>query len=129
VSDTPLVAIVDDEEMVSEATGALIETFGFVARAFTSAEAFLDSDCVSRTSCLVVDVQMPGLDGLQLHRKLTTAGHRIPVIFMTAFPDARLRKRALKAGAICYLKKPFNPTDLLNCIRSAIGHWQRESNT
>jgi FixJ family two-component response regulator len=123
LTDTPLIAIVDDDETVGEATREFIETVGLAARTFVSAEVFLDSDCVSQTSCLVVDVQMPGLNGLQLQRKLANSGHDIPVIFITAFPDERLRTRALKAGAICYLKKPFDPTLLLACIRSAIGAW------
>jgi FixJ family two-component response regulator len=126
VRGTPLIAIVDDDELVSAATGALIETFGFATRTFTSAEAFLDSDCVAKTSCLVSDVHMPGINGLQLQRKLANSGHRIPVIFITAYQHEHLRKRALKAGAICYLNKPFDPTVLFNCIRSAIGHWERE---
>ncbi len=112
--------------MSGEATGELIETFGLAARIFVSAAAFLASDCVQQTACLVADVQMPDINGLQLLRKLTSSGHRIPVIFFTAFPDERVRKRALKAGAICYLSKPVDPTGLLDCIRSAIGQWQGE---
>lgn len=124
--NSPLVAVVDDDEMIREATGELIETFGLTVRTFVSAAAFLGSDSVQQTSCLVADVQMPDIDGLQLLRKLTSSGHRIPVIFFTAFPDERIRKRALKAGAICYLTKPVDPTNLLDCIRSAIGHWKSE---
>ena len=124
MTSTPLIAIVDDDELLGEATKEFIETVGLAARAFASAQAFLDSDCVSRTSCLVVDVQMPGLNGLRFHRRLVSSGRDIPVIFITAFPDERLRARALEAGAICYLKKPFDPTRLLTCLRSAIGSWE-----
>lgn len=120
MTNTPLVAIVDDDETVGEAIKEFIETAGLSARAFASAEAFLDSECVAQTSCLVADVQMPGLDGLQLHRKLISAGRNIPVIFITAFPTEAVRTRALQAGAICFLKKPFDPTVLLEGIRSAI---------
>jgi len=127
VSDSPLIAIVDDDEMVGEATAALIKALGLVVRTFTSAEAFLGSDCVLQTSCLIADVQMPGTDGLQLHRKLIKAGNRVPVILITAFPDERVRKRALESGAICYLNKPFDPTVLTNCIRSAIGPLRGDS--
>ena len=96
MSDAPLIAIVDDDVMICEATRDLVEAFGFNARTFTSAGEFLNSDCVSSTACLISDVQMPGMNGLQLHRKLITSGRHIPVIFITAFPDERVRKRALK---------------------------------
>ena len=124
MSNAPLIAIVDDDVMVCEATKDLVETFGFNARTFTSAGEFLNSDCVSGTACLIADVQMPGMNGLQLHRKLIASGRRIPVIFITAFPDERLRKRALAAGAVCYLTKPFDGESLRSCIRSATGYEQ-----
>ncbi|MGA7264937.1 MAG: response regulator, partial [Stellaceae bacterium] len=89
---------------------------------FTSAGEFLNSDCVSSTACLISDVQMPGMNGLQLHRKLLASGRHIPVIFITAFPDERVRKRAVAAGAVCYLSKPFDGERLRSCIRSALGH-------
>jgi FixJ family two-component response regulator len=120
MSDAPLIAIVDDDVMVCEATKDLVETFGFNARTFTSAGEFLDSDCVSGASCLIADVQMPRTSGLQLHRTLIASGRHIPVIFITAFPDERVRKRALRAGAVCYLSKPFDGDSLRSCILSAI---------
>jgi FixJ family two-component response regulator len=129
VTNGPLIAIVDDDVMVGEATNDLIETFGLNARTFASAEEFLSSEYVSRTACLVADVQMPGMNGLQLHRRLTASGYHIPVIFITAFPDERIRKRALKAGAVCYLRKPFEPESLRDCIRSALRHHEGEANT
>src|SRR5947207_14126263 len=119
MSEAPLIAIVDDDVMICEATKDLVEAFGFNARTFTSAGEFLNSDCVSSTACLISDVQMPGMNGLQLHRKLITSGHHIPVIFITAFPDERVRKRAVAAGAVCYLSKPFDSERLRSCIRSA----------
>lgn len=128
MSDTPLIAIVDDDVMVCEATEDLIEAFGFNACTFTSADEFLDSDCVPGTSCLIADVQMPGTSGLQLHRKLIASGHRIPVVFITAFPDERVRERALSAGALCYLSKPFDGEILRSCIRSALGYAERSAN-
>ena len=121
MSNAPLIAIVDDDVMVCEATKDLVETFGFAASAFTSAGEFLNSDCVPDTSCLIADVQMPGTSGLQLHQKLIVSGLRIPVIFITAFPDERARQRALSAGAVCYLSKPFDGESLRSCIRSAMG--------
>ena len=128
MSEAPLIAIVDDDVMICEATKDLVEAFGFNARTFTSAGEFLNSDCISSTACLISDVQMPGMNGLQLHRTLLTSGRRIPVIFITAFPDERIRKRALKAGAVCYLSKPFDDESLLSCIRSALGYAERSAN-
>ena len=122
MSDAPLIAIVDDDIMICEATKDLVEAFGFNARTFTSAGEFLSSDCVLDASCLIADVQMPGINGLQLHQKLVATGRRIPVIFITAFRDERVRKRALGAGAVCYMSKPFDGESLLSCIRSALGY-------
>src|SRR5260370_17634709 len=101
MSDAPLIAIVDDDVMVCEATKDLVETFGFNARMFTSAGEFLNSDCVSGTACLIADVQMPSMDGLQLHRKLIASVLQIPVFFITAFPDNRARKRCLPPRLPC----------------------------
>ena len=122
MSEAPLIAIIDDDVMICEATKDLVEAFGFNARTFTSAGEFLNSDCVSSTACLISDVQMPGMNGLQLHRKLITSGRHIPVIFITGFPDERVRKRAVAAGAVCYLSKPFDSERLRSCIRSALGY-------
>jgi FixJ family two-component response regulator len=122
MSEAPLIAIVDDDVMICEATKDLVEAFGYNARTFTSAGEFLNSDCVSSTACLISDVQMPGMNGLQLHRKLITSGRHIPVIFITAFPDERVRKRAVAAGAVCYLSKPFDSERLRSCIGSALGY-------
>ena len=128
MSKAPLIAIVDDDVMVGEATQDLVETFGFNARTFTSADEFLNSDCVPGTSCLIADVQMPSTSGLQLHRKLIASGRHTPVIFITAFPDQRVRQRALSAGALCYLSKPFDGEILLSCIRSALGFEKGHAN-
>ena len=128
MSEPPLITIVDDDVMICEATKDLVETFGFNARTFTSAGEFLKSDCVSSTACLISDVQMPGMSGLQFHRELLASGGRVPVIFITAFPDERMRKQALKAGAVCYLGKPFDGESLLSCIRSALGDAERSAN-
>src|SRR5690348_5921867 len=100
MSEASLIAIVDDDVMICEATKSLVEALGFNARTFTSADEFLNSDCVTSTACLILDAQMPGMNGLQLHRKLLASGRRIPVIFIAAFPDERVRKQALKAGAV-----------------------------
>jgi FixJ family two-component response regulator len=120
LADTRLIAIVDDDDLVREAAKELIETTGLRARAFACAESFLGSDYISKTSCIIADIHMPGLSGFQLHRRLLDSGRDIPVIFITAFPDERSRQGALKAGAICYLKKPFEPAHLLSCVQSAL---------
>ena len=126
VTNKPFIAIVDDDEMVGDLTKGLIEMFGLNGQTFSSAEAFLNSDCIAWTSCLIADVQMPGIDGLQLHYMVSKFPNYIPVIFITAFPDEKIRTSALQAGAICYLNKPFDPQDLLQALHSAIGRWDGE---
>ena len=116
-----LISIVDDDESVREATKGLLKSLGFSAESFACAEDFLSSIRLPRTTCLIVDVQMPGMSGLDLHRKLLAAGKSIPTILITAYPDERTRARALKAGVICYLVKPFTEDDLLNCLRAILG--------
>jgi FixJ family two-component response regulator len=116
----PLIAIVDDDESVREATKALMRSTGLVAEAFSSAEEFLRSPHLGRTACLVADVHMPGMSGLDLHRQVSTLSQRIPTILITAYPNDTVRARALSAGAIGYLVKPFSEDDLLNCIRSVL---------
>ena len=116
----PVISIVDDDESVREATKGLMKAFGFVAEAFPGAEDFLKSDRLRETACLIADVQMPGMSGLELHSRLAASGKPIPTILITAYPDERVRERALRAGVICYLIKPFNEDELLDCIRSAL---------
>ena len=115
-----LISIVDDDESIRRTTTFLIESFGFRAASFESAEDFLKSFRLHETSCLIVDVQMPGMSGLQLQSHLAAAGYRIPIIFITAYPDARSRTQALAAGAVDFLNKPFGEEALLSGIRSAL---------
>jgi FixJ family two-component response regulator len=121
VSRTPLIAIIDDDAAVREAVQGLVEAFGFTAATFSSAEEFLQSERLNDTACLVTDVQLPGMSGLQLQNHLTVSGSRIPVIVITAFPGDD--RRALAAGAICFLRKPVIKEDLLRCIRLALDRW------
>ena len=114
------IAIVDDDESVCEATMNLFRSVGLTAVTFPSAEAFLASNVIESTSCLVLDVHMPGMDGLRLQAHLVAAGSRIPIVFVTAYPDEAACARALGAGAACFLTKPFSEGDLLNGIRSAL---------
>jgi FixJ family two-component response regulator len=116
----PLISIVDDDESVREAAKGLMKSLGYAAETFPSAEDFLQSQQVPRTACLIADVNMPGMSGLDLHRHLSTSGTRIPTILITAYPDNGVRDRALNAGVICYLSKPFDEGDLLSCIHSAL---------
>ena len=122
----PLIAVVDDDASVREAMMSLMRALGFLAEAFPSAEDFLKSDGLQRTSCLIADVRMPGMSGLELYRRLVASGKPIPTVLITAHSDDGVRARALKAGIICYLTKPFREDDLLGCIRSALDHGKTE---
>jgi len=115
-----LISVIDDDESVRRTTTRLIESFGFRAAAFESAENFLGSDHLNGTSCLIVDVQMPGMNGLQLQSQLAAAGCSIPIIFITAHDDKESRRRAMQAGAIAFLGKPFSDEQLLKAIRLAL---------
>ena len=117
-----LISIIDDDESVRRTTTRLIESFGFRAAAFESAEKFLSSHHLNDVSCLIVDVRMPGMNGLQLQSQLAAAGCRIPIIFITAYDDKESRRRAMQAGAVAFLGKPFNDEQLLQWIRSALRH-------
>jgi len=122
-----LISIIDDDESVRRTTTRLIESFGFRAAAFESAEEFLSSDHLNDASCLIVDVRMPGMNGLQLQSQLAATGSRIPIIFITAYDDKASRQRAMQAGAAAFLGKPFTDEELLQWIRSALR--QEESGT
>jgi FixJ family two-component response regulator len=115
-----LISVVDDDESIRRTTTRLIESFGFRAAAFESAEGLLKSDELQDTSCLIVDVQMPGMNGLQLQSHLAAAGRGIPVIFITAYDDKESRRRAMQAGAVAFLGKPFSDEQLLQTIRSTL---------
>jgi len=115
-----LVSVVDDDESVRESLPDLLKEFGFEARAFSSAQEFLASDCVSRTGCLILDIAMPGMSGLDLQRELKLRGHGIPIVFITAQVDGSLRARALEEGAASFLLKPFSDTALLASVKSAL---------
>jgi FixJ family two-component response regulator len=120
LNDEPMIAIVDDDESVRIAMGGMVESFGYSPITFESADQFLKSDKLPDASCLILDVQMPGMNGLDLYNALISSGRRIPTIFVTAFPDPRVRERALKAGGLCFLSKPFGRSDLLGCIQTAL---------
>ena len=124
----PVISIVDDDESVRQALVSLMRTLGFACKAYPSAEDFLRSGRLHRTACLIADVRMPGMTGLELHRHLVASGNSIPTILITAHQDEEGRARALQAGVICYLAKPFNEDDLLGCIRAALEHAKQDGN-
>jgi FixJ family two-component response regulator len=120
VRDKPTVAIVDDDASVRDTTKDLLDSAGLCAATFDSAESFLQSRNVRATRCLVADMRMPGMTGLELHGHLAAAGTPIPTVLITAYPDERVRSRALSTGVICFLTKPFSPEELLTCIETAL---------
>jgi len=118
--DRPLVSVVDDDESVRESLPDLLGEFGFSARAFSSAEEFLASDCVDQARCLILDIAMPGMSGPDLQRELKLRRHGIPIIFITASTDQTVRPRLLEQGAVECLFKPFSDTALLEAVNSAL---------
>jgi CheY-like chemotaxis protein len=115
-----LIAIVDDDESIRVMTATLMRSLGFAARGFASAEQFLQSPELGETSCLISDVQMPGISGLELQSRLASENCRTPIIFITAFPDPRIQERALADGAVCFLTKPFDGQTLIQCVDRAL---------
>ena len=119
-SRSQVVAIVDDDRSVQSALRDLMESAGLTARCFGSAEEFLESDQENQIACLVADIRMPGMSGLELQAKLTAEGSRIPMIFITAHDDAKVKMQAMKAGAVEFLSKPFDDEVLLKTVRAAL---------
>ena len=116
----PVISIVDDNGLVREATKRLIKSLGYVPSAFESAEEFLESGRANDSSCLISDVQMRGISGIELQNRLIAQGYRLPIIFITAYPDATTRARALVAGAVGFLSKPVSDEDLILCLGGAL---------
>jgi len=121
ISTSILVTVVDDDESVRDALKGFLQSVGFTAEIFSSAEALLGSDVLDRTSCLIVDVHMPVMTGLELQYRLRNDQSRIPMIFITAGDDPAARAQALKAGAVDFLRKPFAGDTLLDAIHTALG--------
>jgi len=116
----PLLSVVDDDESIRGSVPGLIEEFGYAARAFASAEEFLSSGAIGETSCLILDIAMPGMSGPELHLELKRRGEKVPVIFITGQKDEAIRTRLLKQGAAGFLLKPFSDTALLAAIKAAL---------
>ena len=115
-----VISIIDDDASVRAATDNLLRSLGYTVNTFVSAEEFLRSPHLNDTSCVIADVQMPGMSGIDLQARLLTQGYCVPFIFITAFPEETIRARALKAGAICFLTKPFNRLSLTRYLDTAL---------
>jgi len=115
-----LISIVEDDQLFRESMRKLMTSLGYTVEAFPSAADFLASPLLTSTACLVTDVQMPGMTGVELHKHLVEAGHAIPTILVTAYPNEVARNRALKDGVVCYLPKPVDDDHLERCLRSAL---------
>jgi FixJ family two-component response regulator len=121
MADRSVVSVVDDDESVRESLPDLLREFGYSAQAFSSAEEFLASDYVGRTRCLILDIAMPGMSGLDLQRELTLRREEIPIVFVTAQRDETVRPLVLERGAVECLFKPFSETALLRALHAALG--------
>ena len=125
----PLIAVVDDDSSLRESTQLLLRSAGYRAEGFASAREFLDSPRIDETTCLMLDVRMPGMDGLELQRFLNEAQRQIPIIFITAHATENVEQRARKAGAVDFLRKPVNEERLLSAIQTALKRWQDDERT
>jgi FixJ family two-component response regulator len=123
----PVISVIDDDESVRAATFDLLNSVGLACETFASAEAYLQSGQAELTSCLIIDVSMPRMNGLELQQRLAEAGLATPVVFITAFPTAATRARAIRAGAVCFLTKPYADDELLRCIQEALRGRGRET--
>jgi FixJ family two-component response regulator len=118
--NSPVISIIDDDAFVRDAIGDLIRSLGYQAATYSSAQDFLKSDTLAETNCVITDLQMPGLSGLDLQRHLISEGFRTPIIFVTAFPKDNARATALNSGAVAFLSKPFEESKLIQSIELAL---------
>jgi FixJ family two-component response regulator len=119
-----LISIVDDDQPFRESMRKLVTLLGYTVEAFSSAADFLASRLLPETACLITDINMPGMTGIELHRHLVNAGYAIPTILVTAYPDEVVRDRVLKDGVVCYLSKPVDDNNLERCL-----HWALQPGT
>jgi FixJ family two-component response regulator len=120
LTKAPMISIIDDDPFVRAATDGLVRSLGYRAATFASAEEYLQSDRINDTSCVITDVQMPGLSGVELQSQLIARGNCTPMIFITAFPEEKVRRRVLEAGAIGFLSKPFDDEQLIEHLQTAL---------
>jgi FixJ family two-component response regulator len=125
----PVISVVDDDASVRAATSKFLRSHGYTVQAYSSAEHFLQSGRLNHISCVIADLQMPGMSGLELLTTMRAQDYGAPFIFITAFPDDTTRTRALEAGAICFLSKPFAGPTLINCLGVALEGRRREEDT
>jgi FixJ family two-component response regulator len=120
ISERSILSVVDDDEMLRESLPELLREFGFAARAFSSGQEFLSSNYVDETKCLILDVAMPEMSGLDLQQELKRRGQAIPIIFISGHKDEDIRKQAFRQGAVTFLYKPFSDSDLLEAVNAAL---------
>jgi FixJ family two-component response regulator len=120
VSEEPLVCVADDDSLIRNSTERLIHSLGFRVKAFASAEEFGSAGCLEETACLILDVRMPGMGGIELQRQLASRHRQIPVIFITAYEDDVIQTQAIRGGAVAVLIKPFSEEDLLHALDTAL---------
>ena len=120
MSPALLISIVDDDQSVGQATARLLESHGYATALFASAEEFLHCSQLKNTDCVISDIRMPGLNGIQLQDRLIQDGYSIPTIFVTAYPEAHVRRAAMNNGAVCFLAKPAGEERLISCLERAI---------
>ena len=126
MAERPLVAIVDDDESIRHATRDLLRAAGFSTATYEDAESFLASESRAGAACVIADIRMPGMTGLELYQALVASGHGIPTVIITAHPEDVTRSRARQAGITCYLSKPFAPDELLECVHKAVARSQSD---
>ena len=120
MTQVPAISIIDDDDSVRVSTSRLVRSLGLITYTFASAKDFLDSPQLTGTSCLIVDVQMPAMTGIELQDLLRSQGRSVAMIFISALPDKSIKARALEGGALCFLNKPFQPAALIECINVAL---------
>jgi FixJ family two-component response regulator len=120
LSSEPLISIIDDDRRFRESLRRLLRSSGYAAEAFPSAVEFLASAGIDVTDCVIADINMPTITGIELYQRLMESGRAIPTILITAYPDEAVRSRALNDGVVCYLQKPFDEDDLMRCLRLAL---------
>ena len=120
MAKAPLISIVDDDDSLRRSLGNLLRSLGFRVQEFASAQAFIGSQNARETACLILDVRMPGMNGLDLQRHIAASGWRVPIVFITSHADDDARTRALAAGAVAFLSKPFREKEILDAINAAL---------